>query len=392
MRRKLERIEIPGEHEARERAWQVASAAFAEREPAPARRSWRPLAVALAALALVAAAITPPGQAVLGGVRDAVLPERVERVQPALFSLPAPGRLLVVSAERGGVWVVRSDGSRRRLGDYEDARWSPFGRFLVATRRNALYALTPDGKERWSLARPGVHSPAWGGTRTDTRIAYVARDGLRVVGGDGRDDRLLAPVEQGPLAWRPGLGQALAYLSAGELRLQDVDTGRVLWRANAYSPFAPLGVTWSADGRRVAAVFERELIVFDGRGRRLRRVAFLRSDLVSASFGPVGRSLGILLREPGVVTDRTRTSVRVLDVDRARPATRIFGGRGDFGELAWSPNGRFLLVAWRSADRWLFVNRSTRYAIAVDGIQSQFPRPDGRPPLLLVSDRWSTPG
>jgi hypothetical protein len=390
VKRGLEWIEIPDEHEARERAWQVVSAAFADREPTARKRAWRPLVLVAAALAVLAAAVSPAGQAVLGQVRDAVLPERVTRVESALFSLPAPGRLLVVSAEGGGVWIVRSDGSRRRLGDYDDARWSPFSRYIVATRRNGLYALAPDGEERWSLARRDVRSPAWGGTRLDTRIAYVSRSGLRVVDGDGEDDRLLAPAEQGPLAWRPGPRHALAYLSASELRLQDVDTGRVLWRANAGSPFAPVGLTWSADGERVAVVYERELIVFDRTGRRLRKVEFLRSSIVAASFAPNRHELGIVLREPRrVVTDNTRASVRVLDVDLDRPAKRIFSGRGDFGELAWSPNGRYMLVAWRSADRFLFVNRATRYAIAVDSIQRQFLRPDGRPPLLLLSDRWS---
>ena len=44
MKRELERIEIPDEHEARERAWPVVQAAFAEREPQPRRRSWKPVA------------------------------------------------------------------------------------------------------------------------------------------------------------------------------------------------------------------------------------------------------------------------------------------------------------------------------------------------------------
>jgi hypothetical protein len=392
VKRELEWIEIPGEHEARERAWRVVRAGFAERQPAASRRPWRPLALAAAALALVAATLSPPGQAVLGDVRDAVLPERVTRVEPALFSLPADGKLLVVSAEGGGVWIVQDDGSRRRLGDYDDARWSPFGRFVVATRRNALLALTPAGEERWSLARRGVHSPTWGGTRADTRIAYVDSSGLRVVDGDGQDDRLLAPAEGGPLAWRPGAGHALAYLSASELRLQDVDAGRVLWRAAAGSPFTPVALSWSSDGRRVAVVYEREVIVFDGDGRRLRRFPFLRSSIVAGSFAPHGHTFGVLLRAPGAVDERTATSVRTLEVDRRRPPTRVFVGRGDFGELAWSPDGRYVLVAWRSADRWLFVNRSTRYAIAFDGIGRQFPRPDGRPPLLLLSGRWSPAG
>ena len=44
MRRELERIELPGEHEARERSWAVVRTAFSEREPQPPRRSWKPVA------------------------------------------------------------------------------------------------------------------------------------------------------------------------------------------------------------------------------------------------------------------------------------------------------------------------------------------------------------
>ncbi len=117
MRRELERIEIPGEHEARERTWTVVSAAFVERQPVerPTRRL-RPVLVLAGALAVVAAALSAPGRAVLDEIREAV---GVERSQPALFSLPSKGDLLVASD--AGVWVVREDGSRRLLGDYREA-------------------------------------------------------------------------------------------------------------------------------------------------------------------------------------------------------------------------------------------------------------------------------
>ena len=389
MRRELERIDVPGEHAARERTWAVVAAAYAEREPTPKRRSWKPVVVLAGATGALAAALSPAGRAVLDEVQDAVLPERVERVERSLFSLPSPGRLLVVSAERGGVWVVRSDGSRRRLGDYVDARWSPYGNFVLATEPDRLVALTPAGEERWSLARRNVGLAAWGGGRRDTRVAYTARGGLHVVGGDGTNDRVLTPgPDLGPIAWRPGARFQLAYLSASELRLQDADTGRVLWRATAGSPFAPVALSWSTDAERLAVVFEREIVVFDARGRKLRRIEFPRSEISAAAFAPSGHALGVLLRAPGAGTASTKTTLRVLDVDRPGRGREICAGAGDFGELAWAPDGRYVLVAWRSADRWLFVNRQTRYAIGVENVASQFPRPDGRPPLLLLGDRW----
>ena len=159
MKSELERVEIPGEHEARERTWSVAATAFSERQPVERDRRMLKPAVAIAfAVAALAAVLSPPGRAVLDEIREVV---GVERAQPALFSLPAPGRLLVSSD--AGVWVVQQDGSKRLLGDYREASWSPFGRFVVAARENELAALEPDGDVRWTLARPGVRSPRWGG-------------------------------------------------------------------------------------------------------------------------------------------------------------------------------------------------------------------------------------
>ena len=94
----------PDEQAAEQRAREVVRRAFAQRDVTfGRRRRWRgPVAVA-AALALAAAAFTPPGEAVTGWVRDAVQPGRKD-AREALVSLPAPGRLLVNSA--GGPWIV----------------------------------------------------------------------------------------------------------------------------------------------------------------------------------------------------------------------------------------------------------------------------------------------
>ena len=137
MKRELERIEIPGEYDARRRTWEVVRAAYDEREPVSwPRRHVRALALAAAAVALVAAAVTPPGRSVVNAIRDAVGREKVVGVrdaEPELVRLPAPGRLLVQSPR--GAWVVQRDGSRRLLGPYRDASWSPRGLFVAGVLR-----------------------------------------------------------------------------------------------------------------------------------------------------------------------------------------------------------------------------------------------------------------
>ena len=299
MRKELERIELPGEHEARERSWAVVQAAFAEREPQPRRRSWKPVAALALALAVVAGLLSPPGRAVLDELREVV---GVEQSAPALFSLPAPGRLLVTADS--GAWVVDQDGSKRLLGSYREASWSPFGRFVVASRPNELVALTPEGDVRWTLGRPDVRFPRWGGTRTDTRIAYLSAGTLRIVGGDGKGDRLLdsRPGDRAPL-WRPGSAHVLIYERRdGSIRVVDVDTGAQLERKVPETflsqvdlrlahnllgrgDFAP--PVRSPDGNWLAVGWpEADQLVFvrTAGGRQIRAVSNVSSQFRSRSF------------------------------------------------------------------------------------------------------------
>ena len=362
MNRRLARIPVPDEAGARDRAWRIAQAAYAEREPQPRRRrrAW-PLALAAAGAAVVAAAFTSPGMAVLDSIRRAV---GVEHAQPALFSLPTTGRLLVIEQRTGGVWVVQPDGSKRRLGEYREAAWSPFGRFIVATTENELRTVEPNGNVHWTLARPFVHSARWGGSRADTRIAYVSKDDLRVVAGDGTGDRLLAKPVHGALAWRPGAGHQLAYGSAGWLYLRDADSGRFIWKRRIRG-LAADELEWSADGKQLLLV-SSDLVLFDARGRELRRI---HSGFVSAALSPQGRLAYVR---------RTGSASQVV----LGSGKRVFTGTGDFTDLTWSPDGHTLLISWPAANQWVFVRVDPPRKIVADAqiarqFGGEFPRVSG---------------
>jgi hypothetical protein len=194
------RFVAPGEREAEERSWAVVRSAYAEREPvAWPRRHWQPLVALAVIAAIVAAALSPPGRSVVRSLREAV---GVKEAEPALFSLPAPGQLLVTS--RQGTWVVRADGSRRLLGHYGGAAFSPHGLYVAATRANQLVVVDPKGAVRWTLPRPAPRFPAWTGTRRDTRIAYLSGGRLRIVAGDGTGDYAVGPAAPVAPVWRPG--------------------------------------------------------------------------------------------------------------------------------------------------------------------------------------------
>jgi len=362
-----------------ERAWEVVRLAFEERIPNPRRTSPsnKVLLGVIAAAVLVGAVISPPGRAVLGDLRESV---GVEHAAPALFTLPAPGRLLVVSAEGGGAWVVNADGSRRRLGDFQDARWSPHGLYVVATRRNELSALEPDGDERWSLARRDVSEPRWTGSRTDTRIAYCSGSALRVVGGNGVGDRLLDARGCGATAWRPGPRHVLTYADGTVLVTEDVDARRVLWRHEGSGR-----VEWSTDGRRLLVSSPHRLDVLGANGRTFSTLRF-RENVLGAAFAPGSHALAVHLRAGE--GERAASEVRLVGAGASR---RLFAATGAFGDIAWSPNGQWLLVAWPSANQWLFIPRARGRLRAVGNISAQFPPRGDVRPMLLVAGRWCCP-
>ena len=365
MRSALEHVEIPDEHEARERSWRVAQAAFPERQPAPRshRRRLVPAIAIVAASATVAAALSSPGHALLHSIRQTV---GVQGAQPALFSFPSVGQLLVHSG--GGVWVVQADGSKRHLGSYTSAAWSPNGLYVAATHRNALYALTPSGDERWSLARPSVRFPRWTGTRTDTRIAYLTTSRLHVVTGSGNGDVDAGGIVGGLSAaagiapsWRPGTRHVLAFANtAGRVFAIDTDAGSDFWPHVPVrsAPFpGPRLLTWSTDGRRLLLVTRDKLALF---GTSSATPLWVRHErVVDAAFRPGTREIALI---------RRRGAVREVEIGRRV----LFSSAGDLRGLTWSPDGRWLLVGLPEADQWIFLRADGRKILAVANVSAQF--------------------
>lgn len=351
IRRRLLTIHPPDAIGAERRGWSVVRAAFEEREPVGRTRPRlaRPLLALALALALVGAVVNPP---VLNALRDALGRDREKTVfKHALFSLPAPGRLLVNTAR--GPWIVQAGGSKRLLGAYREASWSPRGLFVTALGRHEVMALEPNGTVRWSLARPGrLEAPRWspeiGGS---TRIAYLRDDTLRVVAGDGTGDRLLSSRVAGVApAWRPGSAFALAYAGrAGRVQIVEPDSQRAIWRSGRLGQ--PIALAWSGDGERLLVLLPHSVAVFTRDGKRIGRMKLPGRGLALAS-RPGGHEFAVVVRYEPV----ERSAIVTSDADRLETSRRIlFAADGAFQDVAWSPDGRWVLTGWRSADAWMFI-------------------------------------
>jgi WD40-like Beta Propeller Repeat len=373
LRELLRDAEVPGERDAERRAWTVARSAFAERHQAPARPlTPRLLLAASAALIVLLALLSPAGAAIRDWVSDVV---GQENARPALTSLPTRGDLLVDSGR--GTWVVQADGSQRLLGEYREATWSPHGVYVAAARGPHLTALEADGDPRWTITGPRpVSMPSWQAP-DGFRIAYLSGSSLRVVAGDGTADHQVAgQVARVTPAWRPGARHVLAFVGGeGLIRLVDSDSGT---RIRSFHLPEARDLAWSPDGTRLAVATGSQVAVLRALAPRIAEQRALvtravpNSSAEQVAFSPTGDRLAFIRRSPegqSVTSDLVLGRVTANGViDRT-----LFSGPGHLTDPTWSPDGRWLLVGWREADQWLFIDtHNPSKVVAIANIARQF--------------------
>jgi dipeptidyl aminopeptidase/acylaminoacyl peptidase len=151
----------------------------------------------------------------------------------------------------------------------------------------------------------------------------------------------------------------------------DADTGSRL--ADYRVDGRPVELLWSADGELLAVRMKRVIRIY---GPNSSRVAILATRTTgagqaappAAAFAPDGRRFAFVQYDP--VANRSAIYVETIGTG---PVRRLFGGPGHFSQLAWSPDGRWLLVAWPDANQLFFVRTTgPRKVRAVADVRRQF--------------------
>jgi hypothetical protein len=384
LRSRLRDQPLPAEGEAAARSWSVVEAALAERGPAPRpRRVVLRLALVAALLCVgLVAALTPAGAEVGHWIEDRFA-ERGDPAGPAFAGLPAGGSVLMTS--RTGAYAIDADGGAQWVGAFTEVGWSPRGKHVVGVQGRRLEAVDPTGIVKWTLARQRrVHHPAWS-TGLGYAVAYLEGRTLRVVAGTGdpsTDRALRRGVAAVTPAWRPRSDQVLTYATAGgAIETLEVVSGRALWRARSGASGRPVALAWSRSGRRLVALSSRSVTVLDASGHVLRTIALpaLGREL---ALHPSGRRAAVVVGSAAV------GGTRVLDVPlrgAGRPRQLFQGG---VDGLAWSRDGRRLLLAWRDADEWLLLGPGGRVRRALHGVSGELGAAGGFPRVA----GWCCPG
>jgi hypothetical protein len=377
------------------------------------RRRGRPisrLALGLSLAALLAILLlSPAGAAVRDWVGNAFTAS-APRPEPTLARVPGGGHLLVRTEE--GIVVVQPDGSRRRLGDYETASWSPRGLFVAAAKGRTLSALEPDGTPRWSItaakrvALPswtGGSSPAW--SPSGERIAYRSGFDLRVVAGDGTEDHLLAGSTNAgtppdarispayvPPAWSPTRGNALAYVTGtSRLRILDSETGAVLAAAPALQRIT--WMDWADGGRKILEASRGKVRLRPvWRAGHPSRPALGTPRLLPLPSGAVVNDAALAPQRSVVAVSVTYwrkhgTYSEVLVFRPGRSPQTLLSVPGSLWQVEWSPDGERLLVAWPGANQWLFLPLGRGKGHAIANI-SRAISPDARPHSFPEIEGW----
>lgn len=376
LRERLREAPLPPDPGAERRAWETVASAYTElRRERPARRRRRVgsgLVAGIAAIVIAALALTPAGAAVREWIGDAIDPGR-DHAMPALTRVPGGGELLVTSG--AGAWAVRTDGSRRLLGDYDEATWSPHGRYVAVAAGRELSAVDPRGGLRWSVSRGRISDPRWS-PNEGFRVAYLsARAGgveLRVIWGDGANDRALATAAPVAPAWQPRAGRrnVLAYVDQlDRVVIRNADSGRALATGPRFA--RPLALQWSRDGERLLLLTRSAVRILDRAGSVLSVIRFPHGlEGVAATFRP-GTDDVVTIRRSVTAPIRSTVVRTRFDGDRERER-RLFAGIGRLTGLTYSPDGSRLLVGWRDADQWLFLPAGPGRVETVGNVSRQF--------------------
>jgi dipeptidyl aminopeptidase/acylaminoacyl peptidase len=226
----------------------------------------RVIAIAILAFLPGSAAIAPAGTTATPAWELVFVTLRADE-----YSLVGPGRIMLAT----------SGGEPRELARGTHPEWSPDGRRIAfASPRGGIEVMRADGSGRRRLTEVGFGQPAW--SPDGRRLAFSARGGMAVIEVAGGAARVLSSGRVADPAWSSD-GRRLAFVTHeqgdADIAVIDADgSGKIVFAdppvaQPAYDTWVEERPRWSPDGRELA--FTRR---YAGSGHPPRFGTLWRSD------------------------------------------------------------------------------------------------------------------
>jgi hypothetical protein len=137
------------------------------------------------------------------------------------------------------------------------------------------------------------------------------------------------------------------------VRIIEADSGHI---DGGWYDFAglPEQLAFSTDGSLVLTRYARLLTIHTGIG--LNRAAIPApgaGEFLGAAFIPGGTTLAYVTYDKAT----GRSTVVAVDGGGTGKRRQLFEGTGRITDVAWSPDGKWLLAAWETADQWVFLRQ-----------------------------------
>ncbi len=281
--------------------------------------------------------------------------------QQVAFVWESDGRSDIFVQSLAGGWPRRITADRAKTIYWWDSepRWSPDGRRLAITQGGHVCVAPADGRglpRAISDFAAAAWSPVWlpdsndlivSAERGDAHVLLLTdRDGdwpRLIAGNNGGDNLDAAPSPDGRSVAH--IHRPFDDLNRWDLRLVDITSGETrtlfgLPKEKAWSP------RWSPDGRWLAFLSQRsgwtEVWAIGPYGDGLRQLTRLNADVTEFAIAPDGTRLAVCVAREGDID----LLLVELDSNEAR-ALRPPGGC--YYAPQWSPDGRFVVVAYDDA-------------------------------------------
>ncbi|MBM84377.1 MAG: hypothetical protein CMJ78_27805 [Planctomycetaceae bacterium] len=227
-----------------------------------------------------------------------------------------------------------------------------------------------------------VHIPSVAFLPDGRRVVSCSYDGTRI--WDVETGKRVLDIRPGGLAALHPAGKEMAIRFGSAIRFFDVDSGKVLRELNPQPTDVTTKMTFSADGKLLAAAGPEKIIrIWDAEtGKRVHELKGHTAHVKALAFHPSGKSL---------ISGANDKTIRVWDLETGKESRKFHGTKFDQLSLQFSNDGRHVVSCgyYTNLKLWDFEQGTLvrEFYGHIAGVHRAVFAPDGRRLISVADDQ-----